>query len=66
MVPSICFIDDILVFDLLQIINPIAYGGGVGFLAHAIRLAARTLEPFHLSDFSFMPFGHIVAKFQVN
>ena len=52
-------------------INPIPYGGPWGFLARAIRLAARTLEPFHLEapkflTFSFMPFGHIEAKFQVN
>ena len=28
-------------------VNPIAYGEGGGFLARAIKLAARTLEPFH-------------------
>ena len=46
-------------------------GGGEGFLVRDITVAARTLEPFYLkypkiSDFSFMLFGHIVAKFQVN
>ena len=45
--------------------------GEGGFLARTIRLSAITLEPFHLgspkfSDFSFLLFGHIVAKFQVN
>ena len=35
--------------------NPIAYGGGGGgFLACAIRLAARTLEPFHLESPKFL------------
>ena len=40
-------------------------GGGGCFLARAIRLTVRTLEPLHL-DFSLKPFGHIVTKFQVN
>ena len=34
-------------------INPIAYRGGA-FLAHTIRLEARTLEPFHLESQKFL------------
>ena len=37
----------------LQFVNPIA-SGGRGFLARAIRLAARTLEPFHLESLKFL------------
>ena len=33
--------------------NPIAYRGGEG-LPHAIRLAAGTLEPFHLESPKFL------------
>ena len=30
------------------------HGGGGGFLAHAIRLAAKTIEPFHLESPKFL------------
>ena len=44
--------------------RPVAYVGG--FLALSIRLATRALEPFHLASPKFLPFGHIMAKLQVN
>ena len=46
-------------------------GGGEGFFGPRHQTGSqnsRTLSPrvSKISDFSFMPFGHIVAKFQVN
>ena len=45
--------DDFKVAKFIPIFNPIAYGGG-GFLVHAIRLSAITLEPFHLGSPNFL------------
>ena len=51
-------------------LNPIAYGGGGLFgprhqtVSHNSRTLSSRLPK--LSDFSFLLFGHIVAKFQVN
>ena len=53
-------------------INPIAYGGGGGGLSgprhQTVSHNSRTLSSRlpKLSDFSFLLFGHIVAKFQVS
>ena len=42
--------------DSVLTLLPIRGRGGGGFLAHAIRLAARTLEPFHLESPKFLTF----------
>ena len=53
-------------------VNPIAYGrrgeGLFGLRHQAGSQNSRTLlhRVSKISDFSFMPFGHIVPKFQVN
>ena len=48
--------------------NPIAYGGLFGPCYQTGSQNSRTLSPrvSKISDFSFMPFGHTVAKFQAN
>ena len=51
-------------------VNPIAYGGGglFGLCHQTVSHNSRTLSSRlpKLSDFSFLLFGHIVTKFQVN
>ena len=60
-----------VIFKSMCVFNPIAYGGGGGLFGPRHQTGSqnsRTLSPrvSKISDFSFMPYGHIVAKCQVN
>ena len=76
--PRFCFFNETTIMGYkiprAGLLNPIAYregggGGGRGGPCHQTgsqNSRTLSLRVSKVSDFSFMPFGHIVAKFQVN